>query len=126
MTDSTQEKKEFLKLLSAYAPTSQNKASYDEHVSKFAKQLGVDEIKIDNNLLENLFEKFILNPKPIIISGSAGDGKTYLLRKLFSEMGGDNRSWSNDYIPKLEFNVKDITFIKDFTEIEKSDKIKPL
>jgi len=121
-----QQKKEFLKLLSAYAPTSQNKASYDEHVSKFAKQLGVDEIKIDNNLLENLFEKFILNPKPIIISGSAGDGKTYLLRKLFSEMGGDNRSWSNDYIPKLEFNGKNITFIKDFTEIEKSDKIKTL
>jgi hypothetical protein len=121
-----QQKKEFLKLLSAYAPTSQNKASYDEHVSKFAKRLGVDEIKIDNNLLENLFEKFILNPKPIIISGSAGDGKTYLLRKLFSEMGGDSRSWSNDYIPKLEFNGKDITFIKDFTEIEKSDKIKTL
>jgi len=121
-----QQKKEFLKLLSAYAPTSQNKASYDEHVSKFAKRLGVDEIKIDNNLLENLFEKFILNPKPIIISGSAGDGKTYLLRKLFSEMGGDNRSWSNDYIPKLEFNGKNITFIKDFTEIEKSDKIKTL
>jgi len=121
-----QQKKEFLKLLSAYAPTSQNKASYDEHVSKFAKRLGVDEIKIDNNLLENLFEKFILNPKPIIISGSAGDGKTYLLRKLFSEMSGDNRSWSNDYIPKLEFNGKNITFIKDFTEIEKSDKIKTL
>ncbi len=120
------QKKEFLRLLSAYAPTSQNKASYDEHVSKVAKRLGVDEIKIENNLLKELFERFILNPKPIIISGSAGDGKTYLLRKLFSEMGGDSKSWSSDYIPRLEFEERSITFIKDFTEIEKDDKIKTL
>jgi len=119
-------KKNFFKLLSAYAPTSQNKASYDEHVSKFAKRLGVDEIRIDNNLLEKLFEKFIVNPKPIIISGSAGDGKTYLLRKLFEEMGGDSKYWGTEYIPKLEFDGKSITFIKDFTEIEKKDKIKTL
>ena len=119
-------KKEFFKLLSAYAPTSQNKASYDEHVAKFSKRLGVDEIKIENNLLEKLFEKFISNPKPIIISGSAGDGKTYLLRKLFAEMGGNSNSWSDDYIPKIEFDGRDITFIKDFTEIEIEDKIQVL
>ncbi len=119
-------KKEFLRLLSAYAPTSQNKASYDEHVAKFSKRLGVDEIRIDNNLLEKLFKKFIDNPKPIIISGSAGDGKTYLLRKLFSKMGGDSKCWSDDYIPTLEFGGKSITFIKDFTEIEKEDKLKIL
>ncbi|CAA6813505.1 MAG: Serine-rich protein, partial [uncultured Sulfurovum sp.] len=119
-------KKNFFRLLSAYAPTSQNKASYDEHVSKFAKRLGVDEIRIDNNLLEKLFGKFIVNPKPIIISGSAGDGKTYLLRKLFSEMGGESECWSDEYIPKLEFDGKNITFIKDFTEIEKEDKIQTL
>ena len=126
MISRTQQKKQFFRLLSAYAPTSQNKASYDEHVSKFAKRLGVDEIKIDNYLLEKLFEKFIVNPKPIIISGSAGDGKTYLLRKLFEEMGGDGNYWSNEYIPKLKFDGKNITFIKDFTEIEKEDKIKTL
>ena len=119
-------KKEFLRLLSAYAPTSQNKASYDEHVAKFSKRLGVDEIRIDNNLLEKLFGKFILNPKPIIISGSAGDGKTYLLRKLFSEMGGESKRWSDDYIPTLKFDGKNITFIKDFTEIEKEDKLTTL
>ena len=76
--------------------------------------------------MEKLFEKFIVNPKPIIISGSAGDGKTYLLRKLFEEMGGDANCWSNEYIPKLKFDGKHITFIKDFTEIEKKDKIETL
>ena len=68
----------FFKLLAAYAPTSQNKASYDEHVSKYAKRLGVDEINIDNGLFQKLHDTFITQPKPIIISGSAGDGKMIL------------------------------------------------
>lgn len=119
-------KKDFFKLLSAYAPTSQNKASYDEHVSKMAKRLGVDEIKIDNHLLEKLFEKFIVSPKPIIISGSAGDGKTYLLRKLFEEMGGDIQRWSEDYIPEVAFEGFLVKYIKDFTEIEREDKLRAL
>jgi len=119
-------KKDFFKLLSAYAPTSQNKASYDEHVSKMAKHLGVDEIKIDNHLLNKLFEKFITNPKPIIISGSAGDGKTYLLRKFFEEMGGDIQRWSEDYIPEISFEGFLVKYIKDFTEITREDKLQAL
>lgn len=121
-----QTKKNFFKLLSAYAAISGNKASYDEHISKFTKRLGVDEIRIDNNLLERLFGKFIVNQKPIIISGSAGDGKTYLLRKLFKEMGGDIQSWNEDYIPELEFEGFNVKYIKDFTEIEIKDKIRAL
>ena len=80
----------FFKLLAAYAPTSQNKASYDEHVSTYVKKLGVDEINIDNGLFTKLHNTFTAQPKPIIISGSAGDGKTYLLRKLFEALGGDS------------------------------------
>jgi|GEM_PF-1207747 len=113
----------FLKLLAAYAPTSQNKASYDEHVSKYAQRLGVDEINIDNGLFTTLHNSFINNPKPIIISGSAGDGKTYLLRKLFETLNGSPLIWQKDYIPEILYAEYRIKFIKDFTEIEKKDKV---
>lgn len=116
----------FLKLLAAYAPTSQNKASYDEHVSKYAKQLGVDEINIDNGLFKKLHENFIAQPKPIIISGSAGDGKTYLLRKLYGTLNGDTVKWDKEYIPEVSYNGFTIKFIKDFTEVEKKDKVETL
>ena len=116
----------FFKLLAAYAPTSQNKASYDEHVSKYAHRLGVDEINIDNGLFQKLHDSFTLQPKPIIISGSAGDGKTYLLRKLFESLNGDPSKWSKDYIPEVTYNGFNIKFIKDFTEIAKKDKIATL
>ena len=113
----------FFKLLAAYAPTSQNKASYDEHVSTYVKKLGVDEISIDNGLFEKLHTTFLTKPKPIIISGSAGDGKTYLLRKLSESIGGDITKWGKDYIPELTHNGFNIKFIKDFTEMQKQDKI---
>jgi len=116
----------FFKLLAAYAPTSQNKASYDEHVSKYAKRLGVDEINIDNGLFQKFYDTFIVQPKPIIISGSAGDGKTYLLRKLYETLNGDQAKWSEYYIPKVTYNDFTIKFIKDFTEIEKQDKVQTL
>lgn len=116
----------FFKLLAAYAPTSQNKASYDEHVSKYAQKLGVDEINIDNGLFKKLHNNFIALPKPVIISGSAGDGKTYLLRKLYEVLSGDQDKWGNDYIPEASANGFKIKFIKDFTEIEKKDKVEAL
>ena len=116
----------FFKLLAAYAPTSQNKASYDEHVSTYVKKLGVDAIDINNGLFKKLYTTFIAQSKPIIISGSAGDGKTYLLRKLFEVLGEDTSKWSKDYIPELSHNGFKIKFIKDFTEILKQDKIEIL
>ena len=112
----------FFKLLAAYAPTSQNKASYDEHVSKYARRLGVDEINIDNGLFSKLFQTFADQPRSIILSGSAGDGKTYLLRKLYEQINGDTTDWGNTYIPEATHNDYQIKFIKDFTEIEKKDK----
>ncbi|MFA6195315.1 MAG: hypothetical protein WC656_01570 [Sulfurimonas sp.] len=119
-------KTNFLKLLAAYAPTSQNKASYDEHVSTYAKKLGIDEINIDNGLFKKLHDIFISQPKSIIISGSAGDGKTYLLRKLYETLNGDSIKWGKDYIPEITYNDFQIKFIKDFTELEKKDKVAAL
>lgn len=116
----------FFKLLAAYAPTSQNKASYDEHVSKYTQKLGVDEISIDNGLFQKLYETFSAQPRPIVISGSAGDGKTYLLRKLYEKIHGDTITWGDDYIPSTTYENFKIKFIKDFTEIEIKDKIEAL
>lgn len=117
---------DFFKLLAAYAPTSQNKASYDEHVSKYAQRLGVDEISIDNGLFQKLYETFSTQPRPIVISGSAGDGKTYLLRKLYEKIHGNTFTWGDDYIPSTSYENFKIKFIKDFTEIEIKDKIEAL
>jgi len=115
-------KSNFFKLLAAYAPTAQNESAYDEKVLSTAKRYGVTPLNIENGLFDKLSDAFISQPKPIIISGSAGDGKTYLLRKLFESISEDTIKWSKDYIPELSYNGFNIKFIKDFTEILKHDK----
>lgn len=116
----------FFKLLAAYAPTSQNESAYDEKVLRTAKRCGVEPINIDNGLFIELHSRFTVQPRPIIISGSAGDGKTYLLRKLYESLNEDQSKWGEDYIPELTHNDFKIKFIKDFTEIEKNDKVDAL
>ncbi len=113
----------FFKLLAAYAPTSQNESAYDEKVLRTAKRYGVVPINIDNGLFKKLHSTFTSQPEPIIISGSAGDGKTYLLRKLYETLDGDQGKWGEDYIPEVTYNDFKIKFIKDFTEVEKKDKV---
>ena len=113
----------FFKLLAAYAPTSQNESAYDEKVVASAKRCGVQPINIDNGLFQKLHDSFTSEPRPIIISGSAGDGKTYLLRRLFESLNGDSIKWGKEYIPKVSYNGFEIKFIKDFTEIGKNDKV---
>ncbi len=116
----------FFRLLAAYAPTSQNSASYDEHVHSFAKKLDIDEIYINNELIEKLCWTFMDKQRSIVVSGSAGDGKTYILRKLFEELSGDSAMWKRDFIPQISYNGFTIKFIKDFTEIKKAQKLESL
>lgn len=114
----------FFKLLAAYAPTSHNTASYDETVSKYSKKLGIQEINVNNGLLDTLYESFIEKPKSLIISGSAGDGKTYLLRKLYQKLGGNEQEWDKSFNNIINFDNYKVNFIKGFTE--SSDKIEVL
>lgn len=114
----------FFKLLAAYAPTSHNTASYDETVSKYSKKLGIQEINVNNGLLDTLYASFIEKPKSLIISGSAGDGKTYLLRKLYQKLGGNEQDWDKSFNNTINFNNCKVNFIKGFTE--SSDKIEVL
>lgn len=114
----------FFKLLAAYAPTSHNTASYDETVSKYSKKLGIQEINVNNGLLDTLYGSFIEKPKSLIISGSAGDGKTYLLRKLYQKLGGNEQEWDKSFNNIINFDNYKVNFIKGFTE--SSDKIEVL
>ncbi len=76
------------------------------------------------HLLDTLYASFIEKPKSLIISGSAGDGKTYLLRKLYQKLGGNEQDWDKSFNNTINFNNCKVNFIKGFTE--SSDKIEVL
>ena len=110
----------FFKFLSYYGLSSTNIASFDEYILDLSQKLGVESIKIDNGIYDLIFEEFI-REKNIIISGTAGDGKTYLLRRLFFEWG--NSKEFREFIPKANTKNFVVYFVKDFTELNKEDKL---
>jgi hypothetical protein len=115
----------FFKFLSYYGLTPTNNASFDEYILNLSKKLNVKEIKIDNGIYELILEE-LFNDKNIIISGTAGDGKTYLLRRLFFEWIDGSKEEFKEFIPKIKIKEKKFYFVKDFTELNEKDKKKIL
>jgi len=95
----------------------------DEYVRKVAKNLGIEEpLDIKFPWQQEILEKFESKDeyKLIILTGTAGDGKTKLCRDIVKSLDGDNfdeSEWNaNGY-----FSTQNRTIVKDFSEL-KSDK----
>ncbi len=95
----------------------------DEYVRKVAKRLGVKEpLDIQFPWQQEILSKFQSNGNHslIILTGTAGDGKTKLCRDIVRALIGNNFNedlWNeNSY-----FNTEELTVVKDFSEL-KGDK----
>jgi len=84
--------------LRKYGPVSDNEAMYDELVLKAAKRNGVEPLRLDSGgLLDELVANFRgEHPRSVILTGTAGDGKTWLCREVWEELGGDRGVWHGD------------------------------
>ena len=65
-------------------------------------------------------------PISVILTGTAGDGKTYTARKLVEALAGSNAMWKNtqkifDLLVPSRSNRR-IRFIKDLSELNEHDK----
>lgn len=95
----------------------------DEYVRKVAKNLGIEEpLDIQFPWQQEILEKLKSKDKHrlIILTGTAGDGKTKLCRDIVKSLDGDNFDedvWNaNSY-----FSSEERTIVKDFSEL-KEDK----
>jgi hypothetical protein len=74
---------------------------YDEHIMRAAKRLGVRPIDfphpIEDELLA-LLSPTSEQPTSIVLTGTAGDGKSRLCGKAWSALQGDESSWASDEI----------------------------
>jgi hypothetical protein len=85
----------------------------------------IEPIKITPIYLEILKENFYSeNPKSVILTGTAGDGKTYYCREMWLEFGGEIEEWDNDQtIKKLVLNNgKSLYVVKDLSELAEGDR----
>lgn len=85
----------WLQFLRCYGPIAANDNIYDEHIGKTAKKLKIEppvfEHPFENRLVDALNET---TTRIIVLTGTAGDGKTFLCRKSWILLGGSEKEWS--------------------------------
>lgn len=119
----------WVRFLRSYGPTPQNLTMFDEYVSGAIGRAKVQPIRLATPLLEDMVKHFESKaPGSMLIAGTAGDGKTYHCRALWTRLGGDSKAWA------AKGNVKELlladgrlaVFIKDLSEFNGQESDQPL
>lgn len=117
----------WVRFLRSYGPTPNNLTLFDEYVTDALGKAKVQPITLSSPLLEKIKQRVDSGaPGSILIAGTAGDGKTYHCRGLWTHLGGSAKDWSAK-TPVKELKLPDgrvAMFVKDLSELndEESDK----
>lgn len=112
-------------LLRTYGPSAASSSLFDEHVRDEVRRHNVREIKIPAPYVEEIGRlikgEAVTN---VILTGTAGDGKTYHIRKVFmDELGGHEDDWPGDVIKSVPLpNNRELRIIRDLTEVPAARK----
>lgn len=116
----------WINFLRKYGPSAANDNMYDETIEQSRKRAGVQPLVLPTPFLEEAFQCLTAPvPRSVILTGTAGDGKTYYCRQLWQRLGGAVDDWADDakssqgmYV--LHWEGRTISIIKDLSEVEKS------
>lgn len=94
MEDSITKKLRFLR---QYGPIARNDNMYDETIQRAAKRAGVAPITFDHPQRADVQACFnAASLTSVILTGTAGDGKTHLCRQVWEKLGGEQAVWASD------------------------------
>jgi len=119
----------WVRFLRSYGPTPNNLTMFDEYVSGALSKAKIEPIRLSTPLLDQMVQHVQSKiPGSILIAGTAGDGKTYHCRALWTQLGGDQEAWV------AKGNVKELrladgrlaVFIKDLSEFSGQESDHPL
>lgn len=112
-------------LLRTYGPSAASSSLFDEHVREEVRKQNVKGLEIESPLLAEI-GKIILGPEPqnVILTGTAGDGKTFHIRQAFlKELGGRDDEWPGEVIKSVDLpNGRALRIIRDLTEVPQERK----
>lgn len=92
---------------------------YDESIQRALRRHRIRPIKLPAPLRDQLVAMFRGDaPVSHIITGTAGDGKTYHCREVWTELGGDTAAWNEgDKIQHLPLEGRTLVIVKDLSEL---------
>lgn len=118
----------WISFLRLYGPTPQGENSFDERIEASLRRWNVDPITVELEHLQELLDNFKSEaPRSVILTGTAGDGKTYYCREVWRALKGEQPDWNPDaMIQKLKVGGRSLVVIKDLSEITGAEKKRQL
>ena len=112
--------------LRSYGPSAEADSLCDEHVQAAVKRYGVRPVEIPAPRLDEIANALLgAEPTNVVLTGTAGDGKTYHIRKFWQDvLKGDPALWPGDG-GVLEARLPDgrsLRIVKDLSEVGDSLK----
>ena len=87
----------WINFLRQYGPIPQNENSFDERIATSLKRGKVVPICVKLQYLDELVANFrAAAPRSIILTGTAGDGKTYYCREIWQALQGNGPRWNSE------------------------------
>ena len=116
----------FVEFMRTYGPSASSDSLYDEHVQSALRKYDVTAIELSAPLVDKLGEHFTApDATNVILTGTAGDGKTYHIRRVFVEyLGGTEKDWPGDDLVLQLFlpDGRQLRIIRDLSELPKETK----
>ena len=117
----------WIRFLRNYGPIPTNDNMYDETIQRALTRLKIAPIELPAPHLDWLVGNFRSEEGlSIILTGTAGDGKTYHCRRVWLELGGTIEDWNGGAkIQRLPLGARQLVVVKDLSEL-RADESKPL
>jgi predicted ATPase len=107
----------WLKFIRQYGPVARNDNMYDETIQRSARRAKVSPLEFPHPH-HDVFLKTVKEDTftSVILTGTAGDGKTHLCRQAWQELGGSPDEWEHDspYLI-LQIGTRKVHFIRDLS-----------
>jgi hypothetical protein len=95
----SQQATRWIRFIRQYGPIPRNDNMYDEHIRKSAKRGGIRPLAFVHPVESEALALFSANGtfrRSVILTGTAGDGKSNLCGKIWASLGGSEAQWSSD------------------------------
>lgn len=109
----------WISFLRKYGPVPTNDNMYDEAIQRSLAGVDFSPIVLPSAYLDDLVRNFRSDePKSVILTGTAGDGKTYHCREVYIALGGTLEQWNAGHMEqRLAVGQRQLVVVKDLSEM---------
>jgi hypothetical protein len=89
---------DWIKFVREYGPVPSKDNLFDENLRRRSKRLGIAQVEFKHPFEDPVlacFEPAIAVPRSVILTGTAGDGKTFLCARVWEKLHGDPAQWNS-------------------------------